>query len=555
MQQALLLFCAALLSLAIAGCGGGRSTPDPTPTATGLDGQLVQGGTKVTSAKGDGLSGVEVQLISRGDGSVKASALTSVDGRFSFRELPSGDFLLKLKFRSSGDLNGDGLLDEIESYLPVEIVDDVVTALTAVLEFADSDSDADVDSLKVDVRLRVGADGIEKQFVRLHRHRHGDTKVDDDGDGDFDDEFDDDDSNGLPDGSNGGGQYPQGPKLKGEIEAIGATSITVDGQTFIVNDATSFRIKGDRNVDAAEFEVGDEVQVTSFTNTEGDKVALEIKLKKDKGGGNGDDDDDEQEVTGVIEALTDASITVGGETFTFSEDTLFLLLDKTEGTLDDFAVGDTVELKARLIADEWVVVRLKLEEEGDEVDERELTGAIEAISASSVTLGGEAFVIDASTEFKLFSGDPGTLLDFAVGANVELTADLEAGQWVVRTLKLADAPVELEDFTMNFTMFEPHLGHTLHLKVVDTETGTTVGTVTPFAVTEAAFSVTLPGILESGQEYNVDFWADFDASGTLDGTPLNGGVDHAWRLTEAADGNGLTIDYMHDTNFVDIRPF
>ena len=26
-------------------------------------------------------------------------------------------------------------------------------------------------------------------------------------------------------------------------------------------------------------------------------------------------------------------------------------------------------------------------------------------------------------------------------------------------------------------------------------------------------------------------------------------------LTLTADGDGLTIDYMHDTNFVDIRPY
>jgi hypothetical protein len=562
MRNASLFIGAALVALVVASCGG-NGTPPINTTGTGLDGQLVQGaGQKVTSAVGDGLGGVEVQLVSISNGQVEGATTTTADGRFSFRQLPNGQFLLKLRFNSTADLDGDGVLDFIESFIPITLSEEVIAELTAALDFDDTDEDSKNDALKIDVRLKTDENGNEQHFVRVHRHRHGDTQVDDDGDGDVDEDFDDDDANGLPDdGTNGGGNYPQGPKLRGEIEAISDTSITVDGQTFEITDTTSFRIRGNRNADAGEFEVGDEVQVTSFTNGEGNKVALEIKLKGNNGNGGGggdDDEDDEQEVTGVIEDLTATSITIDGQTFTLTDNTLFLFEDKTEATFDDFAVGDTVELKAKLVDDEWVVIRVKLEEEGTGGgdDEREITGAIEAIADGSVTIAGEAFVLDANTEFLLFSGDPGTIDDFAVGANVELTADLEGDQWVVRKIKLTDEPdAELEDFNIAFTDFSVHSGQYFYLKVVDTTDNSTVGSVTPFIVNEADFNVSLPGILESGTEYNVDFWFDVDGDSVLDGTPLNGGVDHAWRLTETAGDDGLSLSFMHDTNFTDIRPF
>ncbi|MDQ3023429.1 MAG: DUF5666 domain-containing protein, partial [bacterium] len=361
MKKTLLFFLLAALTVSLlAACSGGGG---PVITAqTGLDGQFVQGITKVTSNAGDGLSGVEVELISRSNGQVAATTVTTADGRFSFRQLPNGSFLLKIRFRSSVDLDGDGLLDEIESYIPVEVLEDVVSLITAALDFSDDDNDSDYDSLKVDIRIKRGENGSEDHSIRIHRHRHGDTKVDDDGDGDFDDSFDDDDNNGLPDGTNGGGNYPQGPKLRGEIEAISDTSITVNGQTFEITDATHFRIRGDRDADASEFEVGDEVQVTSFTDADGAGIALEIKLKNNRGHGGGDDDDtsdDELEIEGDIEALTADSITVNGRTFLITVGTSFFFLDKTEAQFGDFAVGDIVELKARLVNDEWVAVRVR----------------------------------------------------------------------------------------------------------------------------------------------------------------------------------------------------
>jgi hypothetical protein len=688
----------------LTGCGGGGN-PDPIDTNDGgtLNGQLVQaGGVKVTSAEGDGLSGIDVKLISKGNGAVVGRATTDSGGRFQFMELPNGSYLIHINFTEAVDFDLDAASDEIDLFFPVDIAEDAITELIQELEAADTDGDSQPDSINVHIRISDDK-GKNQETMQQHRRRHGQLRIDNDRDGnitDDDDTFDDDDADGLPDDDRF--QGPRGPKLKGDIEAISDTSITVDGQTFVITDATKFRSRGNSGA-AADFEVGDEVQVTSFTNNLGEQVAVEIKLKKNHSGGG--EDDDEIEIEGEIEALTDTTITVGGQTFTLSANTLFFINGGEIGTIDDFEVGDNVELKAVLIGDVWTVLRLKLEDDdddddemevtgeitalsdtsitvngqtftlnaetgfflsgndpgvladfevgdtvelkaelvdgvwvvtrlkmeddqrvelrgtiasltattvtidgqvyyfdagtqffvegndpgtiddfdaGDEVelkadfengqffvsrlkletddneeDERTVTGAIEAIADGSVTIGGEEFTLDAETDF-LFSDDTeATFEDFAAGADVTLVADLESGVWVVRSLQFNTDPVELGDFTLSFTEMTPHIGQNLYLKVVDTETNTTVSTAPVTMLTMAEFDITIPDILEDGKEYNVDFWADVDASGTLDGTPIGDpvGVDHAWRLTETADGDGLSLSFVHNTDFVDIRPF
>jgi hypothetical protein len=140
---------------------------------------------------------------------------------------------------------------------------------------------------------------------------------------------------------------------------------------------------------------------------------------------------------------------------------------------------------------------------------------------------------------------------FAIGAIAllaALIASCNGGPGIINTTG---------DFTMDFTGFTPHLGHTFYLKVVDNVTGQTVGTLTPRVVTNDAFSVSLPGIIDQGKTYRVDFAADVDGNGTIDrspdGTPA--GVDHTWRKTFTAAGPDLTASFVHDVAWTDITPF
>jgi hypothetical protein len=425
----LLLLLILVLALAVSACSGNRAI---VTTGTGLDGQLVQGSNKVTTAAGDGLTGVNVELIATGNGQVASSTVTTADGRFSFRELPNGQFLLKLSFRSSADLDGDGVLDLIESFIPITLSQDVIDEITAALDFDDTDADSTNDALKIDIRIRAGANGPERHFIRWHRHRHGDTQVDENGDGSVDDDFDDEDQNGLPDdGSHHGGNFPQGPKLRGTIEAISASSITVSGETFTITDATEFKVRGDSGGDSSQFTVGDEVQVTSFTDSDGNNVALEIKLKH---GHANHDNDDNRELTfrGTLDAISATSLTLSGLEFELGARTHFFLLGHLPAVQTQLHAGDYVQVEAQRLADgSLLVLRVEIEPV-DDPDESclEVVGVISALSETSVTINGLSLAVNGDTEFTLKGGAAGTAADFAVGDRIQICANLIGDQWV-----------------------------------------------------------------------------------------------------------------------------
>lgn len=113
------------------------------------------------------------------------------------------------------------------------------------------------------------------------------------------------------------------------------------------------------------------------------------------------------------------------------------------------------------------------------------------------------------------------------------------------------------NFVMSFSGFGAHIGQNFFLKVVDVAAGSTVGIATPTAIAASGISITLPGIIDSGREYRVDFWVDMNGDGILDRSP-NGnppGVDASWRETGTATSSGLALTFAHNTNFVDITPF
>jgi hypothetical protein len=116
----------------VASCGGGgatipvpQDTSKPAPGTADLNGQLVQaGGERVVSAAGQGLPGVFVTLIDTLTGGKVGTDITDNLGKFEFQGVPSGDnYLIKLEFKSTQDLDGDGQLDEIELFFPVSLAD------------------------------------------------------------------------------------------------------------------------------------------------------------------------------------------------------------------------------------------------------------------------------------------------------------------------------------------------------------------------------------------------------------------------------------------------
>jgi len=106
---------------------------------------------------------------------------------------------------------------------------------------------------------------------------------------------------------------------------------------------------------------------------------------------------------------------------------------------------------------------------------------------------------------------------------------------------------ELNTLTLNFSQMSPHVGDDIWMAVIETGTMTEVGR--SHAVGDLVFVMEIPGILEDGKSYQVDFFADENKNGHYDPP----GADHAWRLQiEDAQGDE-TLAFSHEIAFTDIE--
>ena len=100
---------------------------------------------------------------------------------------------------------------------------------------------------------------------------------------------------------------------------------------------------------------------------------------------------------------------------------------------------------------------------------------------------------------------------------------------------------------VRFSGMTPHVGQMLTLYVRDLASGTYLDTVVIASIEAAEFDVE-SHVVEAGNSYMVDFFADHNGSGTYDAPP----TDHAWRLETGVAMGDVDLDFVHNTNFTDI---
>lgn len=107
------------------------------------------------------------------------------------------------------------------------------------------------------------------------------------------------------------------------------------------------------------------------------------------------------------------------------------------------------------------------------------------------------------------------------------------------------------DFAIRLTGFAAdEAGQRFELRVIDQGSARTVGTyIHPRLPAGDALEVRLPGIVEEGHGYNVDFWVDVDASGTYSGP----GADHTWRQAVTAGASGVNASWTHTDEHVELN--
>ena len=224
-------------------------------------------------------------------------------------------------------------------------------------------------------------------------------------------------------------------EVEGVIEALGESTLTVGGYTFLVIEETEF---DDGLNGFSDLEVGLFVSVEGFYDADGTLVAEEIEADEDSDEDNGDT---EVEVEGLITELTDDGLTVGGFFFLVTEATEIESDDEEIG-FEDLEVGMFAEVEGfandagELIAEE---IEVDGEDDGDDSD-IEVEGTIDALGESTVTVGSYTFLVTEGTEIE---GEDDTVLTFA---------DLDVGQFVEVEGAYGDdgtlvaIEIEVEDF-------------------------------------------------------------------------------------------------------------
>jgi hypothetical protein len=84
------------------------------------------------------------------------------------------------------------------------------------------------------------------------------------------------------------------------------------------------------------------------------------------------------------------------------------------------------------------------------------------------------------------------------------------------------------------------LGALLQVRIVDTGANRTVGLFRLPRITQPAFELQIPGVVENGVDYSALVYVDANKNGSYD-DPAMGAGDLGWSVSGAADATGLTV--------------
>jgi hypothetical protein len=229
----------------------------------------------------------------------------------------------------------------------------------------------------------------------------------------------------------GGGDH--GAEVHGLIESVSADSLVVSGRTFALTPETVVVGHHQTPLPTSALEVGQRVEVRGRFLADGTLVATRIEIESF--------DEGELEVSGLIEALTDSSLTVAGNGFAVTAQTVVLDDDRRPIAFGTLAVGQTVEVRGvNDGAGVRVATRIQLEDAGSG-GEVEARASIDSVGDSVVVVLGRPFVVRPTTRIVGLNDRPVALADLAAGQSVEVHARLAAdGTLTALRIEREDGP-------------------------------------------------------------------------------------------------------------------
>jgi len=202
-------------------------------------------------------------------------------------------------------------------------------------------------------------------------------------------------------------------ELTGTIEAIDGEALRISGIVFIVTGETEILDIESNLISFSDLQVGQIVGVKGTVQADGTILATRIKVE--------DRIADEVQTTGVIEQLTELTITVLGRTFLLTHNTVVFDVEENMIDVSGLFVGQTVEIRGDLLSDGTLIaIRIKLKDQG--ANEIDVIGPIDSFGPGTVEVIGIVFFVTDSTAILNKDGDAIELSDLQVGQTVEVIA-------------------------------------------------------------------------------------------------------------------------------------
>ncbi len=190
--------------------------------------------------------------------------------------------------------------------------------------------------------------------------------------------------------------------VQGTVESMDGETWTVDGQVIVVPEDA--RVQGDVNV-------GDTVQIHGYVDPEGSEIAVQVHPIGEAAMPAAMP----VRFSGIVESMDGETWTISGQQVTVNETT------QIEG---DIAVGDTVMVKAQLLADgsmvaEHIKLMTKASAQSQEPQPKVVSfqGIVETQTESAWVVSGQTVNVDGDTKI---NGDP------QIGDQVLVVAEVEA---------------------------------------------------------------------------------------------------------------------------------
>lgn len=214
-------------------------------------------------------------------------------------------------------------------------------------------------------------------------------------------------------------QTPSVFEVKGFIDQLTDTSVTVLGLTFLVDSRTDVRDEDDAKVPFSALRPGMLVDVQAFIGADQKLFATRIKIE--------DFDRDEIELRGVITDLhiNEKFVEVTGIKFFVSTSTVITDHQGNAIRFEDLAIGQVVEVHAQREGGRWLATRIEVEDRIDPFVE--IFGRIERIArdgGDTLYLYDRPFVVTANTVIVNRQNQPLPFAALQVGDFVKVRAQL-----------------------------------------------------------------------------------------------------------------------------------